>query len=126
MRARIKKVWTLMLEEFALLSVEFVLITVLGLAALIGFVFISRQLLDNQLEGFDNSTTNYIRSFTASWFRNVMHGATFLGNRQFIIFPAIGIFIYFMFIKPHRWYRIKIPVVAIGSITANLVLKELF
>src|SRR5687767_13075238 len=102
MRARIKRMWAILLEELALLSVEFVLITVLGLAALIGFIFISRQLLDNQLDGFDQSLTTHIRSYTSSWVRNLMHGATFMGNREFIVFPALAIFIYFMFIKPHR------------------------
>jgi membrane-associated phospholipid phosphatase len=126
MREKVKRIWKIMLEELALFSFEFLLVIFFGLIALIVFVKFSTLLLNQQLNDFDFGATNWIRSFASPAMDNFMRAITFLGNRQFIIWPAIGIFIYFLFIKPHRWYSIKIPVVALGSISANLILKELF
>jgi undecaprenyl-diphosphatase len=55
-----------------------------------------------------------------------MKGITFLASAQFIIVVAALIFIYFLFIRKHHWYSLKIPVVSIGSISLNLILKSLY
>ena len=34
--------------------------------------------------------------------------------------------VYFLFIKKHRWYSIKVPVIAIGGVLLMFILKQLF
>lgn len=110
----------------AVLSLQLVIVIVLSIAAIITFYKLSSLLLQNEIAHFDDTTYQYIRNFASPFLDHFMLVVTYMGNRQFIIFPALALMIYYLFIKPHRWYSIKIPAVAIGSITANLILKALY
>jgi len=51
---------------------------------------------------------------------------TYLGNHQFLIPANLLLVFFYLFIKKHRWYSIKIPVVALGSLFLMLGLKQFF
>lgn len=121
--SRIKKI---VLDQLAVLSIELVVVVVLSILAILAFYKISSLLLDNEIAAFDETTYQFIKAFSSHFLDNYMHFATFLGNRQFIVFFGLGLMAYYLFIRPHRWYSIKIPAVAIGSISANLLLKEIY
>lgn len=55
-----------------------------------------------------------------------MLGITFLGTHHFLIPANLILIAYFLFIKKHRWYSIKIPVVALGGVTLMFLLKMFF
>jgi len=55
-----------------------------------------------------------------------MEAITFLGTHYFLIPANIILIAYFLFIRNHRWYSIKLPVVAIGGLTIMLLLKQIF
>lgn len=126
MKSRLKRIWKIIIEQFALLSLELVLVLFFSLIAFIIFIKISDLLLDKEISAFDEKIYYWVRYYSSDFLDFIMLGATFLGNRQFIIFFALGVLIYFLFIKPHRWYSIQIPAVALGSISANITLKHLF
>jgi membrane-associated phospholipid phosphatase len=126
MKARIKRIWVLLVEELALFSLEFLLVLVLGLAAMAVFIKLALLVMNHQVDALDQNIYGMINSFASDNFTIFMKSVTFFGNVQFITFPIVIILIYFLFIRPHRWYSIKIPVVAAGSITANVLLKNLF
>lgn len=122
-RERIKKI---VLDQLALLSLELLVVIILSVGAIITFYQLSSLLLENEIDQFDNMSYQHIRNLANPFFDEFMLLVTYMGNRQFIIFPALGLMAFYLFIKPHRWYSIKIPAVAVGSITANLILKELY
>ena len=66
----------------------------------------------------DNLNTPFLTSF--------MIFMSFLGSAPFITVAAITLIVYFLFIKKHRWYSVKVPVIAIGSISLNLITKFFF
>lgn len=125
-KERLRRIRTIILEQLALFSLELILVLFFGLVAFLIFVKISGLLINNEITAFDERLYFWVRYYSSGFLDFIMLGATALGNRQFIVFPAIGILIYFLLIKPHRWYSIKIPVVALGSISANLLLKNIF
>lgn len=122
-RDRIKNI---VLEQFALLSLELIIIITLSIFSILAFYQISSLLLDNEIAAFDESAYQYIRGLASPLLDRFMLWATFLGNRQFIVVLSISLMIYYLFLRPHRWYSIKIPAVAVGSISANILLKEIY
>lgn len=122
-RDRIKRI---ILEQFALLSLELIVVITLSVFSILAFYKISSLLLDNEIAAFDESVYQYIRGLASPIMDKLMLWATFLGNRQFIVVFCLCLMIYYLFLRPHRWYSIKIPAVAIGSISANIILKEIY
>lgn len=122
-RDRIKRI---ILEQFALLSLELIVVITLSVFSILAFYKISSLLLDNEIAAFDESVYQYIRGLASPIMDKSMLWATFLGNRQFIVVFCLCLMIYYLFLRPHRWYSIKIPAVAIGSISANIILKEIY
>src|SRR5688572_11489944 len=119
MKARLKRIWVLLLEELALFGLEFILVLILGIAAMAIFIKLAMLVINHKVEALDQSIYGWVTYFASVNFERFMKGVTMFGNLQVISIPIVLIFIYFLFIRPHRWYSIKIPVVAAGSIAAN-------
>lgn len=114
------------LNQLTLLSFEFVAVVLLSLAATFIFYWVSAHVVDNKIEAFDERLYLMVRYFSSPSLDKIMLFATFLGNTGFVVFPLVAIIIYYLFLQPHKWLAIKIAVVAVGSITINLLLKQLY
>jgi undecaprenyl-diphosphatase len=55
-----------------------------------------------------------------------MQFITFFGNHKFLIPANLVLIAWFLFVKRHRWYSIKVPVVAIGGVSIMFILKQFF
>jgi undecaprenyl-diphosphatase len=55
-----------------------------------------------------------------------MQFITFFGNHLFLIPVNVLLIVYFLFIRKHNWYSIKVPVVAIGGVLLMFLLKQIF
>ncbi|MBC7873387.1 MAG: phosphatase PAP2 family protein [Ferruginibacter sp.] len=119
---RIKKGWA----GLALLSVELIIILVVFILSLIAFIFITRNVFILKDEQFDYKVFTFLESYVNSSRNNVMLFFTFLGTHLFLIPANILLIIYFLFIKKHRWYSIKIPVIALTSLALMFILKNFF
>lgn len=126
MRQKIKRIWTYVLEQLALFSAELILILIMGIAMLMVFINIGQHLDNPFIETFDTRIIRAVRSLASPRMDTFMKSVTFMNNVEFIAFAFIAVLIYFLFIKPHRWYSIKIPVVCVGSISLNLFLKNYY
>ena len=51
---------------------------------------------------------------------------TFLGTHNFLIPANLVLIAYFLFIKRHKWYSIKVPAIALTSLALMFSLKYLF
>ncbi|KUG09677.1 phosphatase PAP2 family protein [Solirubrum puertoriconensis] len=115
-----------LLAGAALFVTEFALILIIGTVGVVLFLLLGRQVLgDGQLD-FDEGAFAWSHSFLGENNRRWVNFFTFLASRNFIIVAALAIIGYFLLIRQHRWYSLKVPVVALGSITLNLLLKEFY
>jgi membrane-associated phospholipid phosphatase len=119
---RIKKGWA----ALALLSAELIVVLVIFVLALIAFIFITRNVFYLKNEEFDYQVFSFLKSHVSNTNNNIMLFFTFLGTHLFLIPANLVLIIYFLFIKKHRWYSIKIPVIALSSLALMFFLKNLF
>ncbi|OON68798.1 phosphatase PAP2 family protein [Hymenobacter sp. CRA2] len=105
---------------------EFALILAIGTAGVVIFLLLGRQVLgDGQLD-FDEGAFTWSHWFLGDANRHWVDFITFLASRNFIIVAALAVIGYFLVLRKHRWYSLKVPVVALGSITLNLLLKQFY
>lgn len=117
-----KKLWA----SIALLSVEVLLIIVLFIAALLAFAYLIRKVIFLQNTGFDQSVFSFLEQYISEQNNQLMLFFTFFGTHDFLIPANLTLIAYFLFIKKHRWYSIKIPAIALSSLGLMFALKHLF
>ncbi len=110
----------------ALLSFELITVLLLFFLSIIGFAYLVNRVIRLKETNFDMSVFNFIRPYISEAMTSFMVFITFLGTHKFLIPANLLLIAYFLFIKRHRWYSIKVPVVAIGSVSIMLGLKTLF
>ena len=121
-RKRIKKIFA----AIGLLSAELIIILVLFIVALFGFLFLVNWIFKLNRVGFDFAVFETIQPFISEMNTQIMAAFTFLGTHTFLIPANLILIAYFLFIKKHRWYSIKVPVVSLGSVLMMLGLKHFF
>jgi membrane-associated phospholipid phosphatase len=118
----VKKIWA----TITLLSLELLVVLVSFFVALFSFVFLTRMIFFKKKQEFDNDAFTFLGTLVSDFNTNVMQFFTFLGTHYFLIPANLLLIAFYLFIKKHRWYSIKIPVVSIGSLLMMSVLKQLF
>ncbi|MEO6327450.1 MAG: phosphatase PAP2 family protein, partial [Ginsengibacter sp.] len=122
MKNSIKKIFA----SFALLSLGIVILLIVFGTALVAFIFIARMISDEDKSGFDFRVFNFLSGFVNDVHTNVMEFFTFLGAHTFLIPANLLLVSYFLFLKKHRWYSIKIPVISLTSLLLMVSLKYIF
>jgi undecaprenyl-diphosphatase len=110
----------------ALLSVEIIILLSVFSAALFAFFSIAKMIFKEKKETFDQHGFNFLENYVSDINTNVMQVFTFLGTHTFLIPANLTLIAYFLFIKKHRWYSIKVPMVALSSLLLMFVLKTIF
>src|SRR4051812_3430758 len=100
----------------ALLSVEIIVAITLFLIALFAFIQVARMVFLENKEAIDQRAFKILSAYVSDWHTEVMQFFTFLGTHTFLIPANIVLISYFLFIRKHRWYSIKIPVVSLSSL----------
>jgi membrane-associated phospholipid phosphatase len=114
------------LAIFTLFTVELLFIWTIFISCLLLFIFLAREILEDKEVNFDMKAFAWADNLGSPTFDNFMTNITFFASRNFITGASILLIIYFLFIRRHKWYSIKVPVIAVGSISLNLLLKFLF
>ena len=122
MRRRIKKIFA----QVALLSVELIAAWILFFASFITFIYVAFRIFYFKKESFDFAVIEKLKPLVSDDLNSVMLFITFLGTHNFLIPANLVLIVYFLFIKKHKWYSIKIPVVALGGLLLMFLLKFLF
>ena len=118
----VKKFWA----GLALLSAEMVVITAVFFVSLVAFIFIVRRIFLLKNEELDNRTFELIRPLINETNTSIMNFITFFGKHEFLIPANLCLIAYFLFIKRHKWYSIRIPALAISSLILMFGLKKVF
>ncbi len=109
-----------------LLSLEIIILLVMFGGALLAFIFIAQMIFKDDKSDFDQQAFALLSGFVSDINTNVMQFFTFLGTHTFLIPANLTLVAYFLFVKKHRWYSIKIPVVALSSLLLMFSLKYIF
>ena len=109
-----------------LLSFEIFILLIMFGGALIAFIFIAKMIFKDNKNDFDQHAFTFLSGFVSDINTDVMQVFTFLGTHTFLIPANLTLVAYFLFIKKHRWYSIKIPVVALSSLLLMFTLKYIF
>ncbi|WMJ73783.1 phosphatase PAP2 family protein [Cytophagaceae bacterium ABcell3] len=130
MKKNVKRLYRKSLAVLALFSLELALVTLIFSVSLYIFYLVWRYVIfqGEELEGytvFDKRVFEWIESWSGPGMTTFMEIVTVLANRNFIIAASVILILYFLFIRKHKWFSMKIPVVALGCITLNIILKEM-
>lgn len=119
---RVKKFWA----QLALLSAEMLIILCVFLISLIAFILITRHVFILKDEQFDYRIFDWLKGYVSETNNRIMLFITFLGKHEFLIPANIALVIFFLFIRRHKWYSIKVPAIALSSMALMFLLKNLF
>ena len=107
-------------------TVELVLVWLLFLACIISFLYIGAEIIQGDTLGVDEAAFSFAGDIASPALDKFIKFITFFASRQFLTPAALLLVAYFLFVRRHRWYSLKVPVVALGSISLNIVLKYFF
>jgi membrane-associated phospholipid phosphatase len=119
---KFKKVWA----SLALLSIEMIVVLATFLLSLIAFILVTRHIFVLRDETFDFRVFDFLQNAVNEKNNEVMLFFTFLGKHSFLLPANIALIIFFLFIRKHRWFSIKIPAIALSSLALMVILKNLF
>jgi undecaprenyl-diphosphatase len=119
---KVKKFWA----GLALLSVEMAIILTLFFLSAIAFVFIARKVFLVGSNEFDHKVFASLQPYVNETNNRIMTFITYLGTHRFLIPANLVLIAYFLFIRKHRWFSIKVPAVALSSLLLMFGLKNLF
>src|SRR5690606_22518009 len=114
------------IASLALLSIDLIIVLLLFVFDLIIFSMLAYGVLNLKNDEFDFQVFESLTAIQNPSLTNFMQATTFLGNHQFLIPANLVLIAYFLFIKKHKWYSIKIPVTAIGGVLLMFLLKTIF
>lgn len=122
----IRSFYKRVVAALALFTVELIFIWLLFLACIIVFLVLSAEILEGEPVGLDEAAFDFAASLSSPFMDGFIKVITFFASQQFLTPAGLLLIAYFLFIRKHRWYSVKVPVVALGSISLNLVLKYFF
>ncbi len=121
-RKEVKKFWA----ALALLSLELIIVLGLFFSALFGFILLARRIFLHRKEEFDFKVFEWLAQYVSESNTRAMQVFSFFGDHTFLIPANLLLIAWFLIVKRHRWYSIKIPVVAISSVIMMFLLKMIF
>jgi undecaprenyl-diphosphatase len=126
MYREVKTTWKKFWASLALLSLDVLVILILFFAALVAFVWIAKYVFLDNKTAFDDAAFATLSAWVSNVNTEVMEGFTFLGKVQFLAPAHLLLTAWFLFVRKHRWYTIKVPVIGLSSGLLMLGLKDLF
>lgn len=121
-----KKIYRRSIAGIMLLTIEMLLSIILFLIAFGAFVFIAKYVFLDKQDAFDLAVSNLMANFVSPLHTQIFLFFTDLGNAQFLLPANVLLTAYFLFIRKHKWYSIKIPSIALSSVILMSLLKLLF
>ncbi|MHC2993793.1 phosphoesterase PA-phosphatase [Pontibacter sp. HJ8] len=112
---------------FALFTVELFFVLAIFMVCMVVFLYIGSEVVaaPGPLK-FDESAFALAAEVQSTGFTRFIEFITFFASRHFMTAAGLMLIAYFVFVRKHKWYSLKVPVVALGSISLNLVLKYFF
>lgn len=114
------------LAFFTLVSLELAVMMAVAIVCVAVFLFMAKTVFIDRDHGLDRAAFDFARLHTSAGFTSFMKFVTFFASKNFLVTGSLGLAALFLFFKKHRWYSVKIPVVAAGSTLLNQGMKFWF
>jgi len=114
------------LAVFTLVGVELVIMGLVAFVCVALFLFMAKLVFVDQNNALDKAAFAFAENHASPTFTSFFRFITFFASRDFLVYSSLTLAFIFYFIKRHRWYAIKIPVIAAGSSSLNQVMKFWF
>lgn len=112
--------------SIALLSLELIVVLIAFTASVLMVTFIVRRIFLLQKDDLDFKAFNYLAQYVTPSTTKAMQVITIFGSHYFLIPANLLLIAYFLFIRKHKWYSIKVPAVALTSLFLMFTLKYFF
>jgi undecaprenyl-diphosphatase len=109
-----------------LLSVELIIVLVVFFVSLILFILIAKEVFLSNKNEIDTKVFQFVSHYVSDIHTDIMEFFTFLGTHYFLIPANLLLIAYFLFVKKHKWYSIKIPVISLTTTGMLFFMKQLF
>lgn len=126
MYREVKQTWKKFWASLALLSIDVIIILVLFIVSLIAFIWIAKYVFLDDKTTFDDNAFAFLQNWVSDSTTNIMNAFTLLGKIEFLIPAHIVLIGWFLFIRRHRWYSIKVPVIGVSSGLIMFFMKNVF
>lgn len=110
----------------ALLSVEMVIIITLFFVSLYAFIYMVRRVFYLQNNSFDQYIFDHLGNHVSDFNNQVMLFFSYIGGHYFLIPANLSLIVYFLFVRKHKWFSIKVPAIALSSLALMFLLKHFF
>lgn len=110
----------------ALFSFELVIVLILFIASLIVLSLLTFRVFQLKDEQFDHLVFEKVSVLVSNNTTSFLQFITFLGSTWFLTSVNLLLAVYFLFIRKHKWYSIKVPVIALGGVLLMLLMKQFF
>jgi membrane-associated phospholipid phosphatase len=111
---------------FALIGVELAILGAVAIVCVTLFLFMAKLVFLDQNQTLDRAAFDFAKTHTTAAFTAFMRFVTFFASKNFLIYGSLTLAFVFFFIRRHRWYAVKIPVIAAGSTLLNQTMKFWF
>ncbi|HRO43131.1 MAG TPA: phosphatase PAP2 family protein [Flavipsychrobacter sp.] len=115
-----------LIASVGLLSIQLLLIIGLFILSLALFSFLVKQIFIDKQELFDFRVFELVSRFVTPFHTSSMQAITFLGTHKFLIPANLLLTAYFLLVRKHKWYSIKVAAIALSSTAMMLLLKNIF
>ncbi|MHA6249091.1 phosphatase PAP2 family protein [Pontibacter sp. CAU 1760] len=122
----IKRVYKKVVAGAALFTIELLFVWALFLVCIVAFLYIGAEIIQGETLGIDEAAFGFAGDIANPVLDGFIKFITFFASSMFLTPAALLLVAYFTFVRKHRWYSVKVPVIALGSITLNVVLKFFF
>jgi len=109
-----------------LFTAEAILAALILIAAIFSFLGIARYVFVAGKNEFDAEAFTFLHRIVSENTTSVMLFFTSLGNYQTLVAANLLLTFYFLFVRKHRWYSIKISSIALSSVLIMSLLKIWF
>lgn len=113
-------------EAVTLLTVEFVLMMLAFFLAIALLIILIRQVFGGNEPNMDKEVFEFLARHVSARNTSIMQFFTILGSHQFLIPAFLLFFAWYYFIRRHRWYLIKIIIIAVNNLVLLFALKYFF
>ncbi|WP_207420424.1 phosphatase PAP2 family protein [Desertivirga brevis] len=121
-----KKVYRRILAAVMLFTAEALLAALIFVCLVLTFLAIAYYVLSNNKNDFDTAAFQFLDTYISDSTTRIMLFFTTLGNYQSLVIANVLLTLYFLLIRRHKWYSIKIASIALSSVTVMSLLKLWF
>ena len=109
-----------------LLSLELIVVGAGFITSLFGFSYLVKEVFIDKDESVDKQVFEYLEQFVTPTNTAIMQGVTFFATHTFLIPANLLLAAYFLFVRKHKWYSIKVTAIALSSTAMMFLLKQFF